>query len=361
MDQVEKKQEKEEEIKNDPDPDPDPDPIDLVFTWVQPDDLKCKLEREMFQAMYNIRKKDNSINPRRLPPSETDHTNTELYHAIHCALKNLPWVRKIFLVLHNDQEFRIKKDKEKKTDKIQIVYHRDIFPNPLMELPTFNSHAIESCIHNIPGLAERFIYFNDDCYIVKPIPNPSFFFSPFGTARFFHDSYTVRRSTREPLPTNFATHYICCIRNHQLLDEKFGFQHKRKKPWHQPLPLTKTLCRQAESFFPTQWQQTRESKFRSLKNIVPLYLALQLGLALGQISCSPFNASSISLWRSCPTTLQDWERLKSLIIHGSSFPLSLFQKSAYSFVCINDMSDTTPLAVRHSIFSFFKKISFVEN
>lgn len=42
-------------------------------------------------------------------------------------------------------------------------------------MPTFNSHAIEINIHKIEGLAEHFVYFNDDTFINSPL-EPEFFF-----------------------------------------------------------------------------------------------------------------------------------------------------------------------------------------
>ena len=332
--------------------------IDLVFTWVQPDDMKCALERKMHQAMTSL-----TMEKRRLPPSEIDHTKTELFFALRLALKNLPWVRKIFILVHDNQVFRGIDFCEKK-DKIQIVYHSDIFPNPIIELPTFNSHAIETCIHNIPGLAEHFIYFNDDCYVIEPIESPMFFFKKENEPYFFHDGITKRWFLHEKLPTNFATHYICCIQNHKLLDNTFGFQQIRQKPWHQPLPFTKTLIGQAESFFSSNWQQTRESKFRSIHNIVPLYLALELALVRKQISMAPWyhSASSISMWRSCPSKMHDWEILKLCIQNRkttSSFSFSFtakFSKKAILFFCLNDMSDDTPISIRQNVFLFLNRL-----
>jgi len=32
-------------------------------------------------------------------------------------------------------------------------------------LPTFKSNTIESYLHNINGISENFLYFNDDCFI----------------------------------------------------------------------------------------------------------------------------------------------------------------------------------------------------
>ena len=42
-----------------------------------------------------------------------------------------------------------------------IISHDQIFEKN-DHLPTFNSRAIESHLHRIPGLSENFLYFNDD-------------------------------------------------------------------------------------------------------------------------------------------------------------------------------------------------------
>lgn len=44
---------------------------------------------------------------------------------------------------------------------ITVIPHSLLFPNQT-HLPTFSSPAIESHLHRIPGLAQHFIYFNDD-------------------------------------------------------------------------------------------------------------------------------------------------------------------------------------------------------
>jgi hypothetical protein len=117
----------------------------------------------------------------------------------------------------------------------------------------------------------------------------------------------------------------------------------RPKPWHQPLALSKTILQQAESLFPQYWQSTRECRFRSLNNIVPLYFALELALHLGQIPLLNI-ASKISIWRSCPRNLYDWRRIQRVIQSQQSIV----------FACVNDMSDDTPVNIRQLIFDFLK-------
>jgi hypothetical protein len=49
-------------------------------------------------------------------------------------------------------------------------------------LPTFNSNVIESYLHRLPGLSERFLYFNDDYYLGAPLA-PTDLFAADGRVR----------------------------------------------------------------------------------------------------------------------------------------------------------------------------------
>lgn len=57
--------------------------------------------------------------------------------------------------------------------KLNFVKHRDFIPESY--LPTFNANTIELNLHRIKGLAEEFVYFNDDMFLVAP-SKPSDFF-----------------------------------------------------------------------------------------------------------------------------------------------------------------------------------------
>lgn len=57
--------------------------------------------------------------------------------------------------------------------RLHIVRHEDYIPGKY--LPTFSSHPIELNLHRIPGLSDRFVYFNDDIFILKPLEESDFF------------------------------------------------------------------------------------------------------------------------------------------------------------------------------------------
>lgn len=57
--------------------------------------------------------------------------------------------------------------------KLHVVKHEDYIPSQY--LPTFSSHTIELNLHRIPGLAEHFLYFNDDVFLAAPTTPEDFF------------------------------------------------------------------------------------------------------------------------------------------------------------------------------------------
>lgn len=83
--------------------------------------------------------------------------------------KFMPWVRKIHLILANEEQIPFWLDRS----KIHVVLHEDIIPKEL--LPTFNSLSIEMWLHNIEGLSEKFIYCNDDMIVTAPMAEGDFF------------------------------------------------------------------------------------------------------------------------------------------------------------------------------------------
>ena len=83
--------------------------------------------------------------------------------------KFAPWVRKIHFVTCGQKPEWL----DASNPKINWVDHRDFIPQQF--LPTYNSVVIERYMHKIPGLAEHFVYFNDDFYITSSISPERFF------------------------------------------------------------------------------------------------------------------------------------------------------------------------------------------
>lgn len=104
-----------------------------------------------------------------------------------CA--SMPWVRKIHFVTYGHVPDWL----NTAHPKLRVVRHSDFMPPEA--LPTFNSCAIEMCLDRIPDLAENFIYFNDDMFVLAPLAESDFFedglprdFAAFDIVRFAPDA-----------------------------------------------------------------------------------------------------------------------------------------------------------------------------
>lgn len=83
--------------------------------------------------------------------------------------RHMPFIDRVFLVVARESQVPSWADRS----RLQIVLHSDIIPS--MYLPTFNSTTIEMFLHRIPGLSERFIYFNDDIFPVMDAVEEDFY------------------------------------------------------------------------------------------------------------------------------------------------------------------------------------------
>uniref|UniRef100_A0A8C4H064 N-acetylglucosamine-1-phosphotransferase subunits alpha/beta n=1 Tax=Dicentrarchus labrax TaxID=13489 RepID=A0A8C4H064_DICLA len=90
--------------------------------------------------------------------------NEELRYSLRSVERHAPWVRHIFIVTNGQIPSWLNLD----NPRVTVVTHQDIFQNN-SHLPTFSSPAIETHIHRIPGLSQKFIYLNDDVMFGKDV------------------------------------------------------------------------------------------------------------------------------------------------------------------------------------------------
>lgn len=135
--------------------------IDIVVTWVNMDDPEWKKEF----AKYS-KKQDNEKNG----VSEARFRDYGfLRYWFRGIEKFAPWVRKIHFVTSGQKPEWL----DTSNPKLHLVDHKDFIPREF--LPTYNSVVIERYMHKIPGLTDRFIYFNDDFYIIRHVSEERFF------------------------------------------------------------------------------------------------------------------------------------------------------------------------------------------
>ena len=149
-------------------------PIDLVYTWVDGSDEEwMKIRRQFQSTQKNI--PDDSLLDCRWRDFD------ELRLSVESVQRFAPWIRTIFIISDFQRPYWYD---EKNPGKIKFVDHPDLFQEYEEHLPTFNSHAIESHLHRIPGLAEHFIYANDDTFFGNNV-YPLDFFTPDGKFKVF--------------------------------------------------------------------------------------------------------------------------------------------------------------------------------
>lgn len=145
-------------------------PIDAVITWVDGSDpaIRRKKADLLAHGFY-------TENPIAAGQSSTRFTdNGELQYCIASIRKFAPWIRHIYLITDNQIPHFLTPGQRELLDVI-VVDHRDIFRGHEWVLPTFNSCSIETLIWNIDGLSNRFIYFNDDFVLLRPVSDTDFF------------------------------------------------------------------------------------------------------------------------------------------------------------------------------------------
>ena len=135
--------------------------IDFVVSWVDMDDPKWQQDFAEYSGKIDNRK--NEVSEARF----RDHGFLKYW--FRGVEKFAPWVRKIHFVTcgQHPEWMNIKHP------KLQLVDHKDYIPSQF--LPIFNSSLIEIYLHKIPDLAEQFVYFNDDFFIINELKQERFF------------------------------------------------------------------------------------------------------------------------------------------------------------------------------------------
>ena len=145
--------------------------IDAVITWVDGKEPRMLKKR---QAAMNQQIKADSENS----DATRFDSSYEINYCVLSILKFAPFFRKIHIVT-DEQIPDIKQDIlnhfPSGYSKINIVDHKDIFKDIPENLPTFNARSIETNLIYIPGLADHFIFLNDDCILIKPTTEKDFF------------------------------------------------------------------------------------------------------------------------------------------------------------------------------------------
>ena len=229
--------------------------IDLVYLWVDGSDPAWRAKRNAFIG----KAQDNS--PENCKGRTAD--NDELKYSLRSVEMYAPWIRKIFIVTDEQMPEWL----DTSNPQVRVVDLKEIMPPHC--LPCFNSSLIEKFIYKIPGLAEKFIYANDDMFINRPVTPDTFFAS---------DGFPIIRANPNWLRTKFLAfkekvfgipmkNYVRIIQNAALLvKQKYGIYYKWKTH-HNIDAYLKSSYRHAEEIFEQEIAATITNHVRSDNDI----------------------------------------------------------------------------------------------
>ena len=147
-------------------------PVDAVIAWVDGNDPLFVARRNRWLEHGDDILRDDIAGEARYAECG------ELLFCLASLLRFAPFLRKIFIVTDRQQpdiQPLLRLLFPDRADDVAIVDHTVIFRGYEKYLPVFNSLVFDSMIWRIPGLAEHFIYLNDDMMLLSPLTRRDLF------------------------------------------------------------------------------------------------------------------------------------------------------------------------------------------
>ncbi len=221
--------------------------VDAVLTWV-------RIDEELRASMRTRLGRDDNRGGAREFSEELD---TAAY-IVRSIRRFAPWIRKIFVVTNG--QFPDFMSSGEPTG-VELITHEEIFPRPPeLYLPTFNSYAIEMNLHRIPGLADRFLYFNDDMFLCRSTVIGDFYGLDGNPVLATSDMWrpAIEKLAQYEGPRNVVggVHYLSCVwYMRDLVRRTLGTE--PDIPWHGVNAFKKEYFVTAERLFPDGFESTR--------------------------------------------------------------------------------------------------------
>jgi len=278
--------------------------VDAVVTWVDGEDPLHKKKRRKYEKL----REDEYTHPQANHPTRFS-SKDEIWYCLHSIRRFAPYVKKIYLVTDQQQPHWLDEAKRKQLD-LEVVDHRAIFEGYLAHLPSFNSLAIEAMLHRIPGIADRFLYFNDDVVLLKKTKESDYFDHGYSIYR---GEWVWKRKLKEkiagylPLTDFFKSRWIGKGFLGYGNEERY-FKLKRNRLFrlaHAPHPLQKHVLEQIFKDRAVIEKQVAY-RFKNKQQYIPASLAANQAFLskqakkgpkdYGYISCNDLNLEQVNGW-----------------------------------------------------------------
>ena len=115
---------------------------------------------------------DDKLIREGLPKLKKDIENGEIRYCIRSILENIPWIKKIYILMPNQ---KVKYLKEENEIKDKIIYLKD---KEVLGFDSASSITFEFNFWRLKkfGISENFMYFNDDYFVGRKLKKKDFFY-----------------------------------------------------------------------------------------------------------------------------------------------------------------------------------------
>ncbi len=298
--------------------------IDFVITWVDMNDPQWQAEFSKYSGNKNNTK--NGVSEARF------RDNGFLKYWFRGVEKFAPWVRKIHFVTSGQKPEWL----DENNPKINFVNHEDIIPAEF--LPTYNSVVIERYIHKIHGLADRFVYFNDDFYIINRIKKERFFQNglPCDIAVFDYNPswsqwYRRIKNNIKIINRHFDKKEVMALHHDKWFDRSYGIRARWNyilkfygkfitlRTPHNAQPYLKSTFDEVWAAEEKELTKTSSNKFRALSDYTP---------------------ELFRMWQICrghfvPYNTYRDTKMFPLMIRPKQAVKAIYRQS-YTLICLND-------------------------
>lgn len=226
--------------------------IDLVYTWVNGDDHEWKHRKNHYTKKISTSESHESASSN----SRFKHID-ELKYSIRSAFMYTNFINKIYIVTDQQVPPWLSENSQ-----VVIIDHKEIFPDTSV-LPTFNSHAIETCLHKISDLTNCFLYLNDDFLFGRSV-TLDYFFTKNLYPKINHSNQSFIPD-EEPSPYDLPVDSAAKNARNFFLEE-YNFWVVRKFK-HVACPVNKHYARTLEKEMKHHVEKTRAQRFRTYQDI----------------------------------------------------------------------------------------------
>ncbi len=196
------------------------DKMDIVVTWVDGNDKTWLKERQKYET-NNL--SEDSVGAKRFRDWDI------LKYWFRSIEKNAPFAKNIYFVTYG----HVPKWLNTKHPQIRIVKHADFMPKEY--LPTYNSVAIELNFHRIPGIGKKFIYFNDDMFLLPPTTLEDYFTKDGRIKYNFPESAMTSTGELDPIYRDMLINTI------EIVNDNYKKRRFKNLTWRDPIVLYNNL------------------------------------------------------------------------------------------------------------------------